>query len=109
MRRCNGWNAGLRKERCGLTPWSGSFCFVLRQESKKHKMCAGELFWQPDRMLGVTLQWTRIPSRGGGGGSNNTPSATLQLDLRGFIPHFRVISVVNYRHYAYVTKGTLFQ
>ena len=46
---------------------------------------------------------------GGGGGSNNTPSATLQLNLRGFIPHFRVISVVNYRHYAYVTKGTLFQ
>ena len=36
-------------------------------------------------LLGVTLRWTSIPSRGGGGGSTNTPSRFM-LRKPGYAP-----------------------
>ena len=44
--------------------------------------------WVPEKMRGVTLQWTSIPSRGGGGeggrgggGGSNTPGRFMLMKL----------------------------
>ena len=71
-----GWCTHLWIERSGFDPLSGTLCCVLGQEytTLTVPLSTQVYKWVPaNLMLGVTLRWTSIPSRG----SRNTPSGFI--------------------------------
>ena len=49
----------------GFKPWPGSLCCVLKQHFTITVLLLTQVYkWVPARMLGVTLPWTSILSRG---------------------------------------------
>ena len=57
----------LQIEWSGFEPWSGTLCCVLGQDTLLSKCLSPSRCingYQQTLMLGITLQWTSIPSRG---------------------------------------------
>ena len=80
MRRGGLMVSALDSGASGFEPWPGTLCCALGQDTSLTVPLSTQVYkWAPaNLMLGVTLRWTSIPSRG----SRNTPSRFMLLKPR---------------------------